>query len=201
MKIATKKGYKVKTPSVGRKGDAGYDFFIPMFTDQFVYDFNSMNSGNYSTRIKEATSSIIIEAKSTAIIPTGIQVDIRAKGLKKILYGMMGVSPCLVAENRSGMATKSGITSMNSNSQYLFSFNEKCMSRVVDENYTGYIFTSIHNDSNNVALLEEGQKFVQYVKYLHSKTPIEVCQSINFKSERASAALGSSDLNGDSVLY
>lgn len=84
---------KVKSPEYAHiKSDAGIDFFIPQFNDEFINDL--MNKNNNNIQIQDG--NIIILPHQRILIPSGIYVNVPH-------------NRALIANNKSGIATKLGL--------------------------------------------------------------------------------------------
>jgi len=83
----------VKSPSRGTFKSAGIDFYVPIFDDFFVQDFNFKNS---NIRIKFGDKKILLASQERCLIPSGIKVSIPQNYM-------------LGAFNKSGVCTKKGL--------------------------------------------------------------------------------------------
>lgn len=132
----------VKSPSRANSHDAGTDFFIPNYSDQFVKDLKAKNKANrlmYQLFIDESGQTemeIHIFPHEQVNIPSGIRVNI----LDKNTY--------LEAENKSGVATKYRLVTG---------------AKVVDTDYQGEVHLNLINTSNEVVKIRTGQKIVQFI--------------------------------------
>lgn len=111
----------VKAPNRGNEHDAGVDFYIPSATQDFIADFQEKNKICPNVIVR-ANGEITIPAHSRVLIPSGIKVWIGDK------------SSALVAMNKSGVATKTGL------------IVGAC---VVDADYTGEVHLSVINTTGN----------------------------------------------------
>ena len=141
-KIEFTKIRDVKSPSRANRHDAGSDFFIPNYTEQFAKDLKAKNKGNrlmYQLIIGDEGKTemeIHIFPHEQVNIPSGIRVNI----LDKNTY--------LEAENKSGVATKYRLVTG---------------AKVVDADYQGEIHLNLINTSNEVIKIRTGQKIVQFI--------------------------------------
>ena len=147
-------GYDVKKPE-REFGNAGIDFFIPNHTDAFVKAFNEKNLiENASLFVNEKGESFIrIEPHGRANIPSGIRSRIC-------------VNVALEAHNKSGIATKYGLTFGAS---------------TVDASYQGIIHISLINTTNKTVELPLGMKAVQFIPRIIDISEIEVYDNISFE--------------------
>ena len=90
----------VKSPARANSNDAGMDFFIPYFNDQFLADLKAKNVNNdihYNLKVDEQGQEIVeivLLPHAQINIPSGIRVNILDK------------DTFLLAQNKSGVATK-----------------------------------------------------------------------------------------------
>jgi len=82
---------KVSTPTRGHVNDAGIDFFIPVFDEEFVSYIETMNSSNAWRE-----GSVQIDCGERVLIPSGIKLDIPA-------------GTALMGFNKSGVGLKKGL--------------------------------------------------------------------------------------------
>lgn len=129
----------VKSPSRANQYDAGIDFYVPEFTDQFIEDFKAKNPD-----ILIQPVSIVLMPGQRALIPSGIHCQ------------MARPHRALIAANKSGVATKTGL---------IFG------AQVVDYEYQGEIHISLINtnkeiDHSGKGLVEitPGMKAIQFLE-------------------------------------
>lgn len=146
-KICFCKIRNVKSPK-RNYGDAGNDFFVPEYSEQFVKDLNEKNKNNDYTFIYEGENIIGIKlhGHSQILIPSGIKVYI---------YDPMTY---LDAENKSGIATKKGLL---------------VGAQVVDASYRGEVHINVHNVSNKSTDIMFGDKLVQFIHKEYRETQWE----------------------------
>jgi dUTPase len=82
----------VKSPTRAHQNDAGIDFYVPEFTPEFVDLLKQKNPD-----INISDFSIILEPGQRILIPSGIYCQMEDK------------NRCLIAANKSGVATKMGL--------------------------------------------------------------------------------------------
>lgn len=131
-KIYFTKVRDVKSPTRATDYAAGIDFYIPTLDEKFWEDFKSKNP-DYD---KLSYQSIIIEPGKRVLIPSGIKVWMKPK------------ESALIAANKSGLASKDGLT---------------FTAEVVDSDYTGEVHIGLLNNSNKVKLFQSGDKAIQFV--------------------------------------
>lgn len=132
----------VKSPARANAHDAGTDFFIPYYTEQFLADLKAKNKNNdikYEYKIDEQGDQILemtLAPHAQINIPSGIKVNI----LDKNTY--------LDANNKSGVATK---------------YRLVVGAKVVDADYQGEVHLNMINTSEEEVTLRTGQKIVQFI--------------------------------------
>lgn len=138
---------KVASPE-REAGNAGFDFFVPEFTDEFKSDCHKEAQKNIKAGVifdkDEDGEFIRLDAGKRVSIPSGIKSRIEL-GMPLSSYGL-GID--LVVENKSGVATKKGLD---------------IGACEVDENYQGEIHLSITNASTETVKIRAGDKIVQLV--------------------------------------
>lgn len=136
---------EVKQPERGTSVAAGIDFFMPEFTDKFLFDiieknpnYSKLRPGCYSYYIDEHASpkKILIAPHERLMIPSGIKI----RGHQNI---------ALNAHNKSGVGVKKGLDRL---------------AEVVDEDYQGEIHISIVNTSNFIVEICENEKLIQFLE-------------------------------------
>lgn len=162
----------VKAPNRGNEHDAGVDFYIPSPTPDFIEDFQKKNKICPNVIVR-ANGEITIPAHSRVLIPSGIKVWIGDK------------SSALVAMNKSGVATKTGL------------IVGAC---VVDADYTGEVHLSVINTTGNRMYINCGEKLVQFLHLpviLSSfvEIPSESYDKITSDSDRGAGGFGSTGIN------
>ena len=165
-------GYDVKKPERDF-GNAGIDFFIPNYTDEFIKAFNEKNAAEnaFLMTYPDKTTVIRVEPHGRVNIPSGVRSRINS-------------NVALEAQNKSGVATKTGLV---------------YGAATVDANYQGIIHISLINTTNAAIELPLGMKIVQFIPRLIDTSPIEVYDNISFEdfykdfefSNRGDGAFGS----------
>lgn len=91
MAIKFLKTRSVKSPSRGNSFDAGIDFYVPEFSEEFLEALRSKNTCYISNDL------MILKPGDRALIPSGIHCQ------------MSGPGRALIAANKSGIASKYGL--------------------------------------------------------------------------------------------
>lgn len=164
---------EVKTPSRANKQDAGIDFYVPTLTDTYLNDFNKKNPTitiQNDVINDNANICIIVKPHERILMPSGFHCK-------------MGQNRCLIAFNKSGVASKFGLTA------------GAC---VVDETYQGEIHLSLINTSNEAVNIIGGMKILQFIEMPIFTSDIIIKETSLKKfyekqSERGSGGFGSSD--------
>ena len=83
----------VKIPQRGHATDAGIDFFIPKFDDDFIKDFES---NEINKEVVLSNGEIVMPPHTNCLVNSGIKIEIP--------FGYMGMFA-----NKSGVAAKNGL--------------------------------------------------------------------------------------------
>lgn len=154
----------VKSPNRANDGDAGLDFYIPKLTtdnllkvgEKHDKDFTGINRkmlglGNIKFKdIDNPRLCVEISPGGRVLIPSGIKVLINPR------------ESMLMAANKSGVATKDGLT---------------FTAEIVDSPYTGELHIGIQNASTEPVYvpLREDKKIMQFVHVpIILSTPVEI---------------------------
>jgi len=179
----------VKSPSRNNQYDAGIDFYVPKFTKEFIEVLknknesifkiesncfgsigsstscsntltlhgcsNSIISYNLSDENKtlfkfdevEGKLYFILSPHSRVLIPSGIHSRMASTGR------------CLIAFNKSGVASKLGLT---------------VGACIIDATYTGEIHINIINTSTSNVRIYEDMKLIQFIETPVITNPIEI---------------------------
>lgn len=133
-KIYFLKTRSVISPQRNNTTDAGIDFFIPSFDENFIQDLITKNPLiDSSTQI--FSDYLILNPHQRILIPSGIKVKMKD-----------GTS--LIAFNKSGICTKTGL---------IFG------AQVIDSDYSGEIHISLINSSEYPVAIKENQKIIQFI--------------------------------------
>lgn len=136
---------KVKSPNKAHQTDAGIDFYIPEFTPEFINILRDKNPEIYIT-----DESITLDTNERILIPSGIHCQ------------MAKDDRCLVAANKSGVATKLGLV-----------FG----AQIIDSDYQGEIHLSLINTSKYSVKLTPGQKILQFLEMPIYTSNIEITEN------------------------
>jgi dUTP pyrophosphatase len=162
----------VKDPFRANKYDAGIDFFVPKFTEEFKYDLCKKNTYlDYSNFQNNGITAFFLPPHEKILIPSGIKCQ------------MSLPNKALIAFNKSGIASKFGLV---------------VGACVVDYEYQGEIHINMINTSKNNILIEEDMKLVQFVELPVFNSNIEFVQNETelFKGKitsRGESGFGASD--------
>lgn len=132
----------VKSPVRANSHDAGSDFFVPEYTEDFLMTLiekNTHNNLTFSVITKEDNSEaieIVIPEGEQVLIPSGIKVWILDKGTY------------LQATNKSGIASKYSLV---------------VGANTIDADYQGEVHINLLNTSGRTVKLYSGQKVVQFI--------------------------------------
>lgn len=174
MSVIFNKTRNVKSPNRAYGTGDAIDFFIPEYDSDFLSDIKLKNPNKdfYECSVSSNCDSmtISIAPHGRINIPSGIRVIIN------------DADTCLLAVNKSGVATKKGLTV------------GACL---VDHDYQSEIHLSVINTSNDPVQIKTGEKLIQFmhVPVIHS-TFQEVCSEdfdkLKPHSDRGSGGFGSS---------
>jgi len=161
----------VKDPVRGHPTDAGIDFFVPNYSQEFVDDLKKINGKiNKQTEITNM-GRIILDMGDGVLIPSGIITEIN--------FGTMGLFL-----NKSGIASKKDIL---------------IGSQVVDTYYSGEVHINLHNVGRETVEINPGDKVVQYA-IIPIMTPIpkefskeELYKEMKAEEYRDEGGFGSTD--------
>lgn len=130
-------------PPQRKRGDAGFDFFVPGYSDEFrmrliqennVWDVFDNELGE-RTDISISKASIVLDAGADIKIPTFVRA-------------LIPEDECLRMSNKSGVALKQKLL---------------VGAEIIDSSYEGIMNMHVFNASNHKVSIEFGQKLVQAV--------------------------------------
>lgn len=138
----------VKLPCRGTDRSAGYDFFVPEFTndESFKADFQAKNLKLVPFEVDEIISSgeIVIQPHTHVLIPSGLMINLSTvKGFEYSKHD----SVAFIAFNKSSIAIQ----------------QLDVAAAVGDEDYQGELHLSITNTSTNAITIFAGMKLVQFI--------------------------------------
>lgn len=174
MSILFNKTRSVKSPNRAYDTSDAVDFFIPEYDSDFLSDLKSKNPNKefYECSVSPNCDSMTISLAphGRINIPSGIRVIINNE------------DTCLLAVNKSGVATKLGLT---------------ICACLIDRNYTGEIHLSVINTGSEPVQIKTGEKLVQFmhIPVIHSvfqEILSEDFDKLKPNSDRGSGGFGSS---------
>lgn len=157
------------------QGDAGFDFYVPKYSDALVDEINKKSNRKVYIVNKDNNEEVKIKLypHEDVLIPTYV-------------YSQFPSNIALVAKNKSGVATKQKLN---------------VGACVVDSSYQGIIHVHVTNVSSEPQFIEFGKKIVQFVPFLIDDSKSEVFTDLkpeeffNNKSNRGAGGFGSTGLN------
>ena len=166
-KIQFTKIRDVKSPNRANLNDAGMDFYIPNYSEEFLNELKEKNKANKLQYILDGedgenpnyTLRIIIPAGEQINIPSGIKVNI----LDKNTY--------LEANNKSGIASK---------------YHLVAGACVVDADYQGEVHLNMLNVGNTDVEITSGMKIVQFIHKYYIHTDLEEISVDEYNSLKTS---------------
>jgi dUTPase len=166
-KIKFLKTREVKSPTRANKYDAGIDFYVPEFSRDFVDILKEKNPG-----VEINMLGIYLGSGERILIPSGIHCQMNAP------------KRALIAHNKSGVATKTGLI---------------YGAQVVDYEYQGEIHISLIYTGNGIVEITPGMKAIQFLEIPIYNSDIDVEEGKSPKefyeeeTTRGSGGFGSSD--------
>ena len=142
MNLKFAKVRDVKSPVRGHRTDAGIDFFMPMFTDDFIRALEEKNP-----EVNYGPDFIELAPHSDVLIPSGIKVNLHSTESAKWASGG-NFNFMLIGANKSGIATKKKLV---------------YGAHVIDWDYQGEIHIHLINTSTEVVKLKENDKLIQFI--------------------------------------
>jgi len=168
-KLSYSKVLDVKSPARANPGDAGIDFYVPEYNQDFFDQLTEKNKNNKVViEINDFAqeSNIIVGAQSSVLIPSGIKLNV-PEGW------------ALVAFAKSGVAVKKNL------------IPGAC---VVDHGYQGQLHISLINTSNLLQKISFGEKIIQFLMLpIGGHLPLEVNEGdlFDISSSRGEGGFGS----------
>lgn len=134
MNLKFSKIKQVNNPDRAHSTDAGIDFFMPKFNQNFINDLIiKNNSEHFSYNLDEKYIKLL--KNSNICIPSGIKIEVP--------YGYAAIF-----QNKSGVSSKKEL------------LVGAC---VIDTFYSGEVHIDLHNVSNEDVILKENDKLAQLV--------------------------------------
>lgn len=138
--IIFNKTRNVKSPTQAYNYPAGTDFYIPEYASDFYVDLVSKNPNRYDYKLdvspKLDSMTITLMPNGRILIPSGIRVILDDP------------STCLLAVNKSGIASKKGVV---------------VGAQLVDYDYQGEIHINLINTTRDVVQFKTGDKVIQFM--------------------------------------
>ena len=176
-KIQFTKIRDVKSPNRANLNDAGMDFYIPNYSEEFLNDLKAKNTANNLQYILDGEDGENTNYTLRIIIPTGEQINIPS-GIK---VNILDKNTYLEANNKSGIASK---------------YHLVVGASVVDADYQGEVHLNLINTGNTDVEVFSGMKIVQFIHKYYINTDweeITVDEYNNLEeSDRSSGGFGSS---------
>ena len=157
------------------QGDAGFDFYVPKYSDALVDEINKKSNRKVYIVNKDNNENVKIKLypHEDVLIPTYV-------------YSQFPSNIALVAKNKSGVATKQKLD---------------VGACVVDSSYQGIIHVHVTNVSSEPQFIEFGKKIVQFVPFLIDDSEPEITTGMtpkeffgNTASARGTGGFGSTGL-------
>ena len=178
-KIQFTKIRDVKSPNRAHSHDAGTDFFIPEYSEEFLRDLKAKNIANNLQYILDGEDGENPNYTLRIIIPSGEQINIPS-GIK---VNILDKNTYLEANNKSGIASK---------------YHLVVGASVVDADYQGEVHLNMLNVGNCEVELVTGMKIVQFIHKYYIDTDWEEISTDEYNnletSDRATGAFGSSGI-------
>lgn len=146
---------KVQDPSRANTYDAGIDFFVPEFTPEFI---DVMKAKNPEVPYSPLEDGFILNPQQRILIPSGIHCQ------------MASPHRALIAANKSGVATKTGLV-----------FG----AQVVDYEYQGEIHISLINTSDKKVRIYAGMKAIQFLEMPIFNSELEIVKNSSVEDSKA----------------
>jgi deoxyuridine 5'-triphosphate nucleotidohydrolase len=125
--------------------DAGIDFYVPAYTDEFASIVAEKSNLDAETIMKD--QNIKLKPGESCLVPLGVKV-------------IVDQGEALVAFNKSGIASKKSLL---------------VGSAVVDFGYEGEVHLNLHNVSDQVQTIDFDSKIIQFLQLkIDTRQPTEV---------------------------
>jgi dUTPase len=174
IKFASVRSDENIPPSRANKYDAGIDFYVPKFDEQFLVDLKEKNNGPEFIR-----NSVLVfnKEKNFIILPPHHRILIPC-GFKCL---MQTPDRALIASNKGGISTKKGLV---------------YSAQVVDYEYQGEIHIGLINTGTDNIFIYEDEKIIQFIETPIYTSDIEIVNEKDLYSEkttRGDGAFGSTN--------
>lgn len=165
----------VKSPSRANKYDAGIDFYVPEFTEEFLKDLREKNPD-----IVILENSIVLRPGERVLIPSGIHCQ------------MASPHRALIAANKSGVATKFGLIF---GAQVVdFEYQGEIHLSIINTN------KGITHSGKEIIQITPGMKILQFLEMPVFNSELEITDNLsindfydNIETTRAAGGFGSTD--------
>lgn len=165
----------VKSPSRANKYDAGIDFYVPEFTEEFLKDLREKNPD-----IAILENSIVLLPGERVLIPSGIHCQ------------MASPHRALIAANKSGVATKFGLIF---GAQVVdFEYQGEIHLSIINTN------KGITHSGKEIIQITPGMKILQFLEMPIFNSELEIADNLsvkdfydNIETTRAAGGFGSTD--------
>ena len=134
----------VKAPNRANTHDAGTDFYMPNYSQQFLEDLLIKNVNNKLYYLPDFDNNEGKVTGLTVVIPAGEQINVPSG----IRVWINDKNTYLEAENKSGVASKKHLA---------------VMAKVIDADYQGEIHINLANVGNTDAIVRCGEKLTQFI--------------------------------------
>jgi len=177
----------VKVPVRAHPNDAGMDFYVPAFDEQFLADLRKKNEQEILANNIEVTSdSIVLKPQGRILVPAGVHVDLDS--LANLVADNQGAEPdelragvALLVHNKSGVGSKKGLDRL---------------AEVIDQPYQGEVHLNLVNTGTVDQTIVAGDKLVQMllipVFYSQPKV-VPFTELYASESDRGTTGFGDSD--------
>ena len=175
INIEFNKVREVKSPSKAYPTDAGFDLYLPKFTQQFLSDVVYVNRQERESlktselrklyTVYDNKKSLTIAPGESVLIPSGLKVAV-PQGY------------ALVVANKSGIASKRSL---------LYG------AHVIDSSFRGEVLINLHNVGITDQTLTEDMKIVQVLLLPVPEATFVECGILDEKTDRGAGGFGSTD--------
>jgi dUTPase len=177
----------VKAPVRAHSTDAGIDFYVPKFNEQFLTDLKNKNKKELlKNNIEINSESIILKPHARLLIPAGVHVNLEDLANEVVDNvdadeDSLRAGIALLVHNKSGVGSKKGLDRL---------------AEVIDQSYQGELHLNIVNTGTSSQSIIAGDKLVQMliVPVFYSNPEIVPFEELyTIKSDRGVTGFGDSD--------